>query len=160
MGKQIAFKTIKDDITARLNKMVETSGNFEQLWTRHLKPRYQNYQMKRWKAQGAIGELGKWKSLSPSYEAWKKGPRSKAQHGGKFILILHGALIESVVGMRAYSGEGVSYYREKTAKDHVQISTALPYAGYVDSERSFTKYDKKFISEMKNILLKNLKVGI
>jgi len=159
MAKQIALSTIKNDIASRLTKMIEMANNFEQTWTRNLKPRYQNYQMRRWKAQGAIGELGKWKPLSPRYEAWKKGPTSKAQHGGKFILILHGALIESVIGIRAYSGEGVSYYREKVEKDNVQISTALPYAGYVDSVRTFTKYDKKFINEMKKTLLKSLKVG-
>lgn len=159
MAKQIAFKKLRDDINSRLEKMIESAGNFEQLWTRSLKPRYQNYQMKRWKAQGAIGEQGKWKPLTKKYEDWKKGPKSKAQHGGKFILILHGTLVESVIGMHAYSGEGVSYYREKVEKDNVQVSTSLPYAGYVDHERSFTKYDKKFISEMKMILLKNLKVG-
>ena len=105
---------------------------------------YINYQTERWKSEGAIGGLPRWKELSPVYLARKKADK-KAMKQGNYILTYTGRLGGSVTLQNSDA-------REVVTDKFISVGTVVPYADYVDhyksdptrKKRPFTTFDEQF----------------
>lgn len=160
--------TVKqDNISNKLDSMVKNARGFEQIWKRNLKSVYLKYQEKRWQTKN----WGDWKELDQNsyYYKWKTGQNAKTKRsvlnkkgerltkkksiieGGRTLMVATGELRKSIL---AKSGE----YKEVVTDREALVYTTVPYAGGADKQRSFTKFDREFIQEMKRVLIKGLKL--
>lgn len=153
----ITLKKVQADTLKRLQQMV-TNPNFFPAWanTQGLAI-YSQGQMNRWQTQGG-SEGSPWRVLNVTYEQRKKrmygggirlSGKNKGQSypsyfgSGTKTLIATSRLLASVLPPQYRGGAAPTQGEEfrKTVTDNsLELATAVPYATYVDDERSFVGF--------------------
>lgn len=151
----IESKRIKDSVTKSLNEKIQNAKSLDIIWKRSLKKDYLEYQKQRFITEN--DRNGGWKKLNPKYAAYKKniaGTGGKVKRlvlskdkritknkqvieGGIKLMVFTGQLRDSILAKN-------NEYKEITTPSSVTVLTTVPYAGYADSQRTFTKFDPKF----------------
>ena len=155
---KVSMEVIKDDASVKLMAMTMRCKTLDVLWKRSLKKYYQSYQIERW----MTSNWGEWKPLtSEKYIAWKKKTKTLFRMGelvpmkksGTQLMVASGFLSESV------SLASTEHSREIATPTSIEVYTTLPYAKYVNKERSFKKYSPEFKESIKKAIMKYIKGG-
>ncbi|NBT57956.1 hypothetical protein EBT16_04145 [bacterium] len=139
----IKLKQVQDDITIRLNGMLDRGAAMQSFLNRNVVRMYQNAQRKRFDTANA-SEGPQWKALSPGYAKRKKRLYvSYIGHGDK-ILIATGRLYKAIVDIDKAAG---GY--KLTTPTRLTITTSVEYVKWiegpdapVESRRSSTRLSK------------------
>lgn len=143
-------------IEEQLDEMVKRANMVPAYLNRVVYRQYQKGQRERWKTENAGDDFagGKWDSLDPAYETWKhaKYMDNATGHGTK-MLIATGRLLFGVVGPS-------EEHQKVVGSRSIRINTTVPYAVYVDAQRTFSEWSPKFYSRiykgMADYLTKNI----
>lgn len=147
--------SISKGIEDQLNKMVQNANLVPGYLDRVVYKQYQVAQRKRWETENddVFSEGGAWRALDPVYEKYKRKKFSQYRGGGTKLLIATGRLFEGVIGPGSDHGRIVQ-------ENEIIVTTTVPYAKYVDEERTFSKFSPAFYSDLysglKDYLIKSL----
>lgn len=151
----VSVLSIAKGIENQLDKMVKNANLLPGYLDRVVYRQYQKAQRKRWETENSdnFSAGGHWEALDPGYAAYKRKKFASYRGGGEKILIATGRLFEGVIGP--------SQDHEKLVTERqIIISTSVPYAHYVDEDRTFTKFSPMFYSDvyqgLKEYLVKSL----
>lgn len=156
------LKFTESGVTAMLEKMVSNGNKTEAFLNRVAYRIYQNYQTKRWMAEGSYDGLSRWKSLDPKYKQAKKKRFAAYPGSGEHTLIATGSLVASVVGpgfTMPFLKGSARFHRKMVSGSTMTISTSIPYAEYVNDVRPFDEYGPQFKKEIGAAWFKYIRKG-
>jgi len=146
-------------------KNLLASDRFFPGWAnRELIPAYSDMQLRRWKSKNSESG-GLWKPLNKAYAKRKLDRFASMPGGGRKMLIASGRLLAGVIPPEARSQLSVQgpseEFRKVVTKNSVVLSTAVPYAKYVNEEREFTsvaqQYRRKWALQYAKYLARGLR---
>jgi len=139
----IKMTSLSKKIEDRLNRLVENANLVDGYLERVVYRQYQKAQKDRWTTENtsAFSAPRKWDALDPSYAAYKKRKFSDFIGHGEKMLIATGRLFQGVIGPS-------EDHRSVIGDKKIEIYTSVPYASYVDEDRSFTKFSPSFYSDI------------
>lgn len=151
-----SMEVIKDNITP---EKITAIRSLDVLWKRSIKKLYQSYQMERW----MTSNWGEWKPLtSEKYIAWKAKSKTVFRMGEEYPMLKGGRQLMIASGILADSLtlHSMEYAREVATPDSIEVYTSVPYAKYVNKERSYKKYSPEFKAEVKRLIRKYLNTSM
>lgn len=132
----VSLKTLEDGIGQSLKAMISRARNMQGFLNRVVYKEYQNAQRERWISEND-SEGTRWKRLTKPYSDYKKTKFASYPGSGNRMLVATGRLYQSVIGPSS------EHYKLTTSKS-ITIGTRVPYAKYVDEERTFTTFGEDF----------------
>jgi hypothetical protein len=155
-------------IAKRMKEQLKNGKFLPQLWARTLRAKYFEYQLSRFKNQGAIDGLERWPDVKPKYRDWKvrmatggsslktsklsrsgeTRTKTVVKEGGTMVMVLTGRLLKAVATTNASAG-----YAEIKTDNRIRVKTNVPWAWYRQTggkRRKFNTYGKKFRSMFKS----------
>lgn len=141
MATKVTLESLHDNVTKRLQSMVDKTKSMQTYFARVAYPRYQRTQIERWMSENQ-SQMGKWKPLTSLYARQKLSKYSGYDYGGTKMLIGTGILFKSVVG----PGDG---HGAKFTNTSMEIKTTVSYAPYVAAHRPFMEFSKATVQAWK-----------
>lgn len=143
----ITLKSQVDGITKKLDGIIASGKTgFAQFFVRDAVPKYLKAQSERFMTENSSDyTAGGWKPLDPKYRERKLTQFSGYEGGGRKMLIAKGDLYKSVLAMS-------KDYRQVVGDKELIIGTTIPYAGFVDADRTISEFSPKFYTELSDDL--------
>jgi hypothetical protein len=150
-----SLTTATDGISNKLKLMIDRGKSMQTFLNRNIYKMYQNAQRERWMSKNE-SEGSRWLKLDSRYAKYKREKYAAYEGAGTKILIATGALFHAAIG----PAQG---QRKIVTNSKLYISTAIPYAGYVNEARNFTKWGSKTMRDInkaiKDFVFFNIKRG-
>lgn len=140
MATSVKLEVVYDNISKKLESMVDRAKSTQTYFSRVAYPQYQLAQINRWDTEND-SETGRWKPLDTLYAHRKLTKFAGYDYGGAKILIATGDLLKSVVGRG--SGKHAALF----TKEYMEISTMVDYAGFVADQRPFMDFSEATLGE-------------
>ena len=137
----MSLKRLQTGVQDRLQGLMDRASGSQGFMLRVIYPRYQKAQLKRWMTEGPG-----WPPLTARYAAQKRVRFAAYPGSGRKMLIATDRLRQSVVGPHRD-------FRMHTTRTSMVISTAVPYAGWVDERRDFTTFDRATVQQWRDDLM-------
>lgn len=144
-------------IEKRLDGMVSRAKNARGYLDRVVYQQYQDAQFMRWQTANA-SEGSTWKPLTHAYEKYKLKKFSAFPGGGRVLMVATSNLSKSVIGPRG-GGSMPFGHRKVVTESSLIVGTTVPYAGFADALRPFTKYSPATMRKIQKGLIAYLKGG-
>ena len=141
---------VAEGITKQLEKMVANANLMPSYLDRVVYRQYQKAQKKRWETENTdpFSAPRQWDALDPLYAVYKRKKFSDFVGHGEKMLIATGTLKDGVIGPKdGVIGPG-SKHGKKVEERSITITTTVPYAKWVDEDRTFTTFSPRFYSEV------------
>jgi len=152
MSDGIKLKISENGIAKFLNGMLQRSSLVKGWLNRVAYPTIIRVQRQRWITEGN-SEGYAWKQLSPNYEKYKLRKFADYPGGGRKLLIATNRLVDSM------TGDNQSEHYKLVTDKTLEVGTFVPYAKYVDEQRSIVKLSPETVAELKDGLKKYLTKG-
>lgn len=157
--KAAGFSLVRNDAQYLYDKSLTMNAAIKTWMARNAYPMYQNAQKKRWMTQNA-SEGTTWKAVSPKYQKRKDrllASEPEKYPGGKRVMVLTGALADSVTGKK------LDFHRAIFTERGFTVATTLPYAKYANEARPFVGFSNqttdRITKSLKSFILKHISKG-
>lgn len=153
---------VKDNVTDKLNGMIDRSKSMQSFLVRNIYPVYKNMQMERWQTEGGSQGMP-WESLSSIYAKRKKKLYGSYPGGGEKMMIATGRLFGAVYGPGSGMPDGEQFHRMVSTNNSITITldanqvaskkkAGTEYFKYANKNRAFMKFSQESIGEMRTML--------